>query len=152
MTEIVSREAALVAANTKLSNTVSGGVKRCIVITSPADCDWAQNDTIASPVRIPAGSRFTCNSYASHADMGTSITLDVGIRDKDGTAIDADGIAAAIDVATAAGRTILNNGALIADGANYVTTQDCYLYATLGGGNPTDDAQIRIEVEVIFPG
>lgn len=152
MTEIVSREAATVAAGDKLSNTVAAGVKRCIVITSPADCAWAQNDTIASPILIPTGSRFTCNSYASHADMGTSITLDVGIRDVNGTAIDADGIAAAADVATAAARTILNSGALVKDGANYVTTEPCYVYATLGGGNPTDDAQIRIEVEVIFPG
>lgn len=150
MAEITSRQAAKVAARTKMSPNEAYGKKRVIVITSPATAAWAQNDTIASPVLLPVGTRFTCNSYASHAAMGTSVTLDVGIRDKNGTAIDADGIAAAVAVATA-GRTAINNGALVNDGAEYVTTEPCYLYATLGGAAPTANAQIRLEVEVVTP-
>lgn len=152
MAEQVSKQAAIVAANTK--NTVGkmgGGAKRCIVITSPDTVTWANGDTIASPILIPKGSRILCDSFASHADMGTSITLDVGLRDTSGTAIDADGIAAAVDVATAAARSALNNGALVKDGVEYITTQDSYLYATLAGGTPTANAQIRIEVSVLFP-
>ena len=151
MAEIVSRQAAKVAARTKMSPNEAYGKKRLVVITSPAAVTWAQNDTIASPVLLPTGTRFTCGSYASHADMGTSITLDVGIRDVNGVAIDADGIAAAVDVATAAARTILNSGALVKDGVEYVTLQPCYVYATLAGGVPTANAQIRIEVEVVTP-
>jgi len=149
MAEQVSRQAAKVAARTKMSPNEAYGKKRAIVITSPATVTWAQGDTIASPVLLPVGTRFTCNSMVSCADMGTSITLDVGIRDADGVAIDADGIAAAVDVASAATRAALNNGALIKDGAEYVTTVPCYVYATLNGGTPTADAQIRIEVEVV---
>lgn len=150
MAEIVSRQAAKVAARTKMSPNEAYGKKRVVVLTSPATAAWAQNDTIASPVLLPVGTRFTCNSFASHAAMGVGVTLDVGIRDANGTAIDADGIASAIDVA-AAGRSALNDGDLVAAGAEYVTTVPCYVYATLGGANPTDDAQIRIEVEVVTP-
>jgi len=151
MAEQVSRQAAKLVANSKLAPHEALGKKRVIVITSPAAVTWAQNDTIASPVPLPVGTRILCGSYASHQDMGTSITLDVGLRDKNGTAIDADGIAAAVDVATAAARTVLNNGALVKDGAEYVTDQISYVYATLGGGTPGANAQIRIEVEVITP-
>ncbi len=152
MAEIVSKQVAITAAGSKnTASKLGGGVKRTIVITSPDTVTWAQNDTIASPILVPKGSRFLCDSFASHADMGTSITLDVGIRDTSGTAIDADGIAAAVDVATAAARSALNNGALVKDGVEYITTQDCYVYATLAGGTPTANAQIRLEVSVLFP-
>lgn len=150
MAEQVSRQAAKVAARQKMNPNESYGKKRCVVITSPASVTWANGDTIASPAVLPVGTRFTCNSFVSCADMGTSITLDVGIRDaRTGVAIDADGIAAAIDVATAATRASLNNGALVKDGVEYVTTVPSVVYATLAGGTPTANAQIRIEVEVV---
>lgn len=152
MAEQVSKQAAIVAAGTKnLAPKMGGGTKRCIVITSPDTVTWAQNDTIASPILIPKGSRFLADSMASFADMGTSITMDVGIRAVDGTVIDADGIAAAVDVATAAARADLNSGVLVKDGAEYITTEDCYVYATLAGGTPTANAQVRLEISVMFP-
>jgi hypothetical protein len=151
MAEIVSKQAAKVAAGTKLTGA-DVGKPTVVVITSPDTAAWAQNDTIASPVIIPKGSRILPYGYASHADMGTSITLDVGLRlVSTGVAVDADGIAAAVDVATAAARSVLNNGALVAAGVEYVTTADTYLYATLAGGTPTANAQIRIEVPFLFP-
>ena len=123
-----------------------------MVITSPDTATYANGDTLASPVIIPAGSRVLCGGFVSCADMGTSITLDVGLRKvSDGTAIDADGIAAAVDVATAATRAALNSGALVKDGVEYVTAVDSYLYATLAGGTPTANAQLRIEVPILFP-
>ena len=148
MAEINSRQAALIAAGSKtLSNAI--GTPRVLVLPSPAPVAWAQNDTFASGIRIPKGARFTCGSYASHGALTTSVTLDVGIRNFDTkTVIDADGICAAVSVA-AAGRTILNNGALVATGAEYVTTEDVEVYATLGGANPTDDIQLRLEIEFI---
>lgn len=152
MAEQTSREAALIAANTKIANTSGAGVKRLVTITSPATVTWADGDTIASPVLLPTGTRFTCGSMISCADMGTDIVAAIGIRDVNGTAIDADGIAASIDVATAATRADANNGALVAAGATYVTTQPSYLYMTLSGGTPTANAQIRADIEVVFPG
>jgi len=84
--------------------------------------------------------------------MGTSIVAAIGIRDVDGVEIDLDGIAASVDVATAAARAIANSGALVAAGVNYVTTEPSYLVMTLSGGTPTANAQIRADVEVVFPG
>lgn len=151
MAEQTSKQAAKVAAGAKLTGA-DMGKPTVVVITSPDTVTWAQNDTIASPVIIPKGSRILCGGFVSCADMGTSITLDVGLRKvSDGTAIDADGIAAAVDVATAATRAALNSGALVKDGVEYVTTADAYLYATLGGGTPTANAQLRIEVPFLFP-
>ncbi|MFM9434606.1 uncharacterized protein YfaA (DUF2138 family) [Janthinobacterium sp. CG_23.3] len=149
MAEIVSRQAAKIVAGTKLSPHEAAGKKRVYVITSPAAAAWAQNDIFASGVRLPIGSRILCNSYVSNEAMGAGVTLDVGLRDwTTKVAIDADGIAAAVDVA-AAGRTSLNNGAFVAAGVEYVTTVVSEIYATLGGANPTDDKQIRIEVCVV---
>lgn len=153
MAEIVSRQAALVAAGTKaLGPTMGTGKATWVVLTSPATAAWAQNDTIASPILIPKGSRILSGGFVSREAMGTSVTLDVGLRkaSDNSTAIDADGIAAALDV-SAAGVSLLNTGALVAAGKEYVTTEDSYLYATLGGANPTDDKQIRIEVPFLFP-
>lgn len=152
MAEIVSRQAAKIAANTRLSAHEAGGKKRVIVITSPATAAWAQNDIFASGVQLPIGTRILCDSFVSNEALGAGVTLDVGLRNFDTkVAIDADGIAAAVDVA-AAGRTALNNGALVAAGVEYVTTSVSEIYATLGGANPTDDKQVRIEVSVIIPG
>lgn len=150
MAEIVSRQAASVAAGTKRTGA-DIGKPTVVVITSPATAAWAQNDTIASPMIIPAGSRILANGYASFEAFGASVVLDVGLRKvSDGTAVDADGIAVGVDVSSA-GRAVLNSGALVKDGVEYLTTVDTYLYATLGGANPTDDKQIRIEVPFLFP-
>lgn len=152
MAEKVSKQAAIAAANTADgAGKMGGGSKRCIVITSPDTATWANGDTIASPLLIPKGSRFLCDTFISCADMGTSITADIGIRDTSGTAIDLNGIAAAIDVATAATQVAANNGALVAAGVEYVTTEDCYAVVTLNGGTPTANAQIRAEISVLFP-
>lgn len=153
MAEIASKQAtrALGASGAKLLQTDFSKV-RILTITSPDTVTWADGDIIASPVILPAGTRFTCGTFVSHADMGTSITLNIGIRTVAGVAIDADGIAASLDVSTASARTIGNNGALVAAGVEYVTTVPCQVYATLAGGTPTANAQIRIEVECLTGG
>lgn len=151
--EQTSKQAALAAAHTADSaGKMGGGTKRCVVITSPTTVTWAQGDSMVSPIKIPKGSRPLCDSFASFADMGTSITLDVGLRKvSDGTEYDYNGIAAALDVATAAGQAALNNGALVAAGVEHVLTEDCYLYCVLNGGVPTANAQIRVEASFMFP-
>lgn len=151
MAEIVSKQAAKVAAGTKLTGA-DVGKATLVVITSPDTAAYANGDTLASPQIIPKGSRILDYGYVNCADMGTSITLDVGLRlVSTGVAVDADGIAAAVDVATAAVRGILNSGALVKDGVEYVTTADTYLYATLNGGTPTANAQIKVTVPFLFP-
>ena len=151
MPEIVSRQAAIVAAGNKnLPPAMGIGKESIYVITSPATATYANGDTLAHPVPIPKGSRILACGMVSNAAMGASVVLDVGLRRLNGTAIDQDGIASGVAVSSA-GQAAINNGAFVAAGAEYITTEDSVLYATLRGGTPTANAQIRIEVSVMLP-
>lgn len=148
MAEITSRQVTARVLPGRAEPSQEGGKVRKVFITSPAAVTWADGDTIASGKILPAGVRFTAGAIASHAAMASSVVLSVGIRDASGTAIDADGICASVSVASA-GRTAINNGALVAAGVEYITTVPCEVYATLSGATPTANAQIRIEVEYV---
>lgn len=148
MAEILSRQKTAIAAGTKVLPSVSG-VRRVLCFTSPAAAAWAQNDTFASGLVLPKGSRILSDSMVSHGAMGASVTIDVGLRGfTSGTVIDADGIAVDVSVA-AAGRTLLNNGALVLDGVDSVTTEDAEVYVTIEGANPTDNIQMRFEIAYV---
>lgn len=155
MPEITSREAARLASTSaggKL-RSASAGVMRASVITGPDTAAWAQNDTCGNRDAIPPGSRIV-GAFVSCAAMGTSVTLDVGLRnwtaDGTGTAVDADGIVAALSVSSATS-AFNASGALVAAGAESVTSVWTEPYFTLGGANPTDDADIRVTV-LYIPG
>lgn len=156
MAEIISREAAKVAAGTKLTNDEALGRMHVISISSPATAAWAQNDTIASATELPVGTRIL-GYRVFHGAMGASVTMDIGLRQTDsaGTVIDADGIADGLDVAAAGVKTETTTpGVLVTVGTNtiYRTTVKSRVYATLLSANPTDDAQFRIDVYVALPG
>jgi hypothetical protein len=148
MAEITSRQVTARVLPGRAEPSQEGGKVRKVFITSPAAVTWADGDTIGSGKILPAGVRFTAGSIVSHAAMAASVVLAVGIRDASGTEIDADGICASVSVASA-GRTAINNGALVAAGVEYITTVPCEVYATLSGATPTANAQIRIEVEYV---
>jgi hypothetical protein len=157
MAEIVSRQAALLASSTAgyKMRAADAGKVQWFVVTSPAVAAWGDGDTCGGRVRIPKGSRPLSGGLSSNAALGASVVMDVGLRaykpDGTGAAIDADGIAVGIDVA-AAGVDSLNNGAFLASGAETVTTEDAELYFTLRAANPTDNAQVRVEVPFLVPG
>lgn len=149
MPEIVSRQAANIAAGTKSTPAGVGSKKRTFILTSPATAAWAQNDTIATGSPIPIGTRFLCDSFASHTAFGLNVTLTVGLRDfKTKAVISATAIATAADI-SAAGRTALNTGAYVAAGVEYVTDVVTELYAVIGGAAPTANAQIRLEISAV---
>lgn len=151
MAEINSRQKTAIAAGNKVLHSVQGS-PQCLVFTSPAAAAWAQNDTFASGMRIPKGSRLLANSIVSHGAMAASVTIDVGLRGfVSGTVLDADGIAVDVSVASA-GRTALNNGAYIAAGIDNLVTEDAEVYVTIEGANPTDDIQMRFEIWYLPPG
>jgi len=157
MAEQTSREAARLASSTYgyKMHAASAGKLRASRISGPATVAWAQNDTCGNRDRIPKGSRIL-GAFVSCADMGTSVTMDVGLRawtsDGTGAAVDADGIVAALDVATAAVSGALHStGALCTAGAEYTTTADTEPYFTLGGANPTDDALVAVTVLYLAP-
>jgi hypothetical protein len=147
MAEQVSRQAAKVAAGTKMSPNEAYGKVRVITITTPATVTWANGDTIASPVVLPVGTRLLLGSYVSNSAMGASAVMNVGLRDLAGVAISATAIASAIDMSAAA-RTLLANGAYVAAGIEYVTTVPSVVYATFSGATPTANAQVHIDVFV----
>jgi hypothetical protein len=152
MPEFNSRQAALIASGQKVQSN-SDGTGRTLTIITPATAAWAANDTIASGLMIPKGSRLKLGSLVSTAAMGAGITLSVGIRNfRTKAAITgaggAAGIASAVSVASA-GVFQLNNGSLCAAGVDYIVPEDAEVYATLAGGTPTANAQARIDIEYV---
>lgn len=156
MAEQTSREAARIASSTsgyKARGADANPIRVC-TITGPDVVAWAQNDTCGNRHRILKGSRVLA-AYVSCAAMGASVTLDVGLRawtpDGTGAAIDADGIVAALAVATAVS-AFNGSGAMVKDGTDTgVLTADAEPYFTLGGANPTDDADIRVDIFYLAP-
>jgi len=160
MPELVSLEAAKVAAGSKLNNNEALGRLQVISLSSPAAAAWAQDDTLASPVDIPVGSRIVGYKVRNEA-FGASVVLDIGLRaslsvDAAQTVIDVDGIADGIDISAAAENDDCSGaaGVLVDVGTNtiYRTAQVSNVYATFAGADPTDDAQIRIDVIVALGG
>jgi len=160
MAEIVTLEAAKVAAGTKLRNDEALGRLQVITLSSPATAAWAENDTVASPVNLPVGTRIV-GYKVFHEAMGTSVTMDIGLRasadvDPAQTVIDVDGIADGLDVAAAGIKTDAGAaGALInVSATESVQRTDTVsnVYATLLAANPDDDQQFRIDVIVALPG
>jgi hypothetical protein len=120
--------------------------------TTPAAAAWAQNDTWSTGIIIPKGSRILRSGRLSHGAFGSSVTMDVGIRDAVlGTVVDVDGIADGLDVA-AAGVKELDGGSLFAAGVSYRTTADVEVYVTLLAANPTDDIQAEVEIHFLPSG
>ena len=122
-----------------------GSVKELVVDIS----DMATDITAAAfshEASIPAGS-YIIGAYlrVTSAMTGTSGTLTIGLAQKDGTAIDADGIDVAIAQADlAAGKAVLCNGALV---GGVVTTGSTpgYVYTTKGGTVTAGAARLVIE-------
>lgn len=151
MAEFNSVQHTAIAAGSKVLPSVHGK-KRTLVFGTPTTAAWAQNDTFRSGSKhfIPKGSRLCPSSYISNSAFGASVTMDVGLRalDASGTEIDLDGIAVGVDIA-AAGRSVLNSGALVKDGVDYVTTQDAEVVVTFKSANPTDNAQAVFYIDFI---
>ena len=151
MAEFNSRQKTALATSRQKAAPADIGEISVFVVSTPATAAWAQNDTFSTGVIIPKGSRILRSGKVYHGAFGASVTMDIGVRGTDGTVIDADGLAAALNVA-AAGTKDINGGALVAAVNGYVLTQDVEVYATLAGANPTDDIQAEFEIHAIVPG
>ena len=152
MAEFDSRQlAANKAARTKYQPTDHGRIS-VAVATTPATAAWAQNDTWATGIIIPKGSRVLRSGRLSHGAFGVGVTCDVGLRaiTTAKTVIDVDGIADGLDIA-AAGAKELDGGSLFAAGLANVTTEDAEVYVSLLSANPTDNAQAEVEIHWVGP-
>lgn len=151
MAEFDSRQITALASTPKVKAApYDHGKISVLIATTPATAAWAQNDTFEIGT-IPKGSRLLRSGKVYHGAFGASVTMDIGTRAaSDGTVLDADGLAAALNVA-AAGVKDINGGAQSSAVNGYVTTQDVVVYATLAGANPTDDIQAEFEIHYIAP-
>ncbi len=131
MAEVNTTQAAKIVARTKMSTHESHGRKRMLCAKMPAaHAGAAINDTILLG-RIPVGSRILLGARVSCGAGTATSVADIGLRStRTGVAIDADGIAVGVDIA-AAGNKTAESGALITNGAEYVTTEEVDVYATV---------------------
>jgi len=149
MAEVRSTQMASVAAGAKLLPSADGGRKRLFFARYVQGASTqAINDTIYLG-DLPKGARI-CKDWLVNCGTGTaSSTMDIGLRQKasplgDGSVIDADGIATAINTA-AAGYKDAVNGALLAAGAEYVTTGVVEVYATITGAVLAANQPLTVE-------
>ena len=151
MAELNSAQAALVAAGSKIKHCDHGKAS-FVVITTPATfAELAIDDTIASGQIIPKGSRIL-SVWKGHGTGTASSTLDIGLRKRDGTVVDADGLSALTTLTTATTIDLsVGTGALVAAGKDYVTADDVEVYCTVKGAVLAANQDVRITVEYVGP-
>lgn len=111
----------------------------------------AQNDTAATHLVIPAGSRIKAPVTVSNAAGTASSTLSVGLRDALTKAVvDATAVVNAVAITTAATAQV-NTGTKLINGQFYTLPSDCELYLTFSGAAGAANQAIRIEVDWISP-
>lgn len=103
--------------------------------------------------RIPANSTIT-RAWVVVEEGFTSAgatTLDIGLQEKDGTVIDADGIDAAIALTAidTVGEVVVHDGALVG-GVVTIGDADGYVYVTVGTGPYTAGKGV-LTVEYLLP-
>ncbi|WP_342051992.1 MULTISPECIES: hypothetical protein [unclassified Cupriavidus] len=146
MAEVNTTQAAKLAANQKLLPNEQAGRKRILASKMPATYASPQIADTIFIGRIPPNSRLTLDSQVSCAAGTASSTVSIGIRStRTQTVISATGIASGVDVA-AAGQKLANNGALIANGAEYVTAEWVDVYATVAGAAIAANQALKFEV------
>lgn len=121
----------------------SKGLRKEIVVTVNYDDLPNAGAKGDDDVYVPAGAIIeSCKLVVSSAfTSGTSITI--GLYNKAGTAIDADGIDAAIATAALTANTVIvNDGALAADA--YVGAADAFIGATASGSYDAGTAKLVI--------
>lgn len=149
MAEVNTTQGAKILAKAKVLANESFGRKRILASKMPAVyAQLAINDTIFIG-RVPSGSRFTLNSNVGLGTGTASCVLDIGLRKtKDGVVIDADGLAVGIEATTAGNKTAAS-GALIAAGAEYITTEEVDVYATVRGAVLAANQALKFEIEYV---
>lgn len=150
MAETNSVQAAKIVAGKKLMPADSHGRQRVLIATLPATHDaYAINDTIFLG-RVPANTRFLLGGVIGIADAGTaSSTVDIGIRNtQTGVVIDADGLAAGVDISAAA-VVKCDTGDLIAKASEYFTPAEVDVYATVKGAALKADQKMKFQIPYV---
>lgn len=149
MAEVNTTQGAKLVAGTKLLPHESHGRVRILASKMPAvHAGAAIADTILIG-RLAKGSRILLGAKVSCGAGTATSVLDIGLRKtSDGTAIDADGIAVGVDIA-AAGNKSADSGALITSGAEYVTTEQVDVYATVRVAAIPANQVLKVEIPYV---
>lgn len=149
MPEVNSTQMAAVAANRKLLPGEEAGRYRTLYARY---VQGAATQAIADTIYLgdlPRGARISREGIMSLSTGTASCTLSIGLRTKaTGAVIAAAGIASAVDAATA-GQKAINNGTLIANGAEYVTLAPVEVYATINTAVLAANQQIAVEIPYV---
>jgi hypothetical protein len=131
MAEVNSIQTTNIAAGQKLLPGEDGGRYRTLFARYvQGGSTQAINDTIYLG-DLPKGARISRTGLLSCSAGTASCTLSIGLRSKaTKTVVSATAIASAVDAA-AAGQKAINNGANLANGEEYVTTETVEVYATI---------------------
>lgn len=149
MAEVNTTQGANLVARKKVLAHEMGGRVRILAAKMPAvHAGAAINDTILLG-RLPVGSRILTDGVVGCAAGTATSVLDIGLRKtRDGAVIDADGIAVGVDIA-AAGTKAAINGALITNGAEYVTTEEVDVYATVRVAALAANQVLKVELQYV---
>ncbi len=119
-------------ANQSGAEVVGGATKELVV-----DFNFAEAITAAAwshESYIPAGAYIkSATLIVTSAMTGTSGTLTIGLAQKDGTVIDADGIDATVAQATLIASAVVKCDGALAGGTVAIGSADGYVYTSLGG-------------------
>lgn len=155
MAEINSKEAALVAAGSKVAHSSRGKIETIVINTPAAFAALAINDVLAGgpAAVIPKGSRILNVRKGNGAGTAAS-TFDLGLRKTDAakTVISAAGLVSASALTAATTVPVdCGNGALIAAGIDYTTLDDAEVYLTATGAVLAANQDVRLEIDYIGP-
>lgn len=119
-------------ANQSGAESVGGATKELVV-----DFNFAEAITAAAWAHesfIPANAYIkSATLIVTSAMTGSSGTLTIGLAQKDGTVIDADGIDAAVAQATLIASAVVKCDGALAGGTAAIGAADGYVYTSLGG-------------------
>lgn len=146
MAEVNSTQGAKLVAGTKLLPYESHGRVRALCSKMPTTYASAPIADTIFIGRVKANSRFLGTGIVSCGAGTASSTISIGLRStRTQTVISATALATGLDIA-AAGVKAVNTGAYIAAGAEYVTTEEVDVYATIAGAALAANQSLKFEL------
>lgn len=146
MAEVDSAQSAKIAAGTKLSTNEQGAVMCANVTTPPTFAQLAIDDTMGTGIFIPKGARLL-NALKQHGTGTASSTMNVGLRKRDGTVVDATAICSVTALTTATTTPVeCGNGTYMAAGVDQVLEDECEIYITAKGAVLAANQDVRLSI------
>lgn len=149
MAEVNTTQGAKLVAKSLLMPHESHGRVRILAAAMPAEYAELATDTTIFIGRIPGGAKILINGNVCCGAGTTNAVIHIGLRKtKTQEVIDLDGLAASLNTA-AAGVKAINTGALIKDGAVYITPEEVDVYATVVTAAQAANQAMKFEIPYV---